>query len=315
MSVTAQSVGAGQFRHEALLYAGHDDFVRSTARFIRDGVEEGEPTLVVVARPKLESLRDELGGDADGVVFADMADVGANPGRIIPAWQDFVDAHPSSARLRGIGEPVWAERDPVTLLECQRHETLLNVAFAGGRPWWLLCPYDTAALAGEVIAEAQRSHPLVSQSGLARTSPTFGGVHAFSTLDAPLDPAPQTARSLGFAIGSLRPLRTLAAAEAARAGLLSSRIAALVLAVNEVATNSLGHAGGGGKLRVWRGARSIVCEVTDSGRLDQPLVDRRRPGANPNDSRGLWLANQVCDLVQLRSSAAGTTVRLHMTAA
>ena len=96
---------------------------------------------------KLDSLRDELGDAAAGVVFADMADVGANPGRIIPVWQDFVDAHPAAQRLRGVGEPVWAERDPATLLECQRHETLLNVAFASGRPWWLVCPYDTASWA------------------------------------------------------------------------------------------------------------------------------------------------------------------------
>ena len=27
--------------------------------------------------------------------------------------------------------------------------------------------------------------------------------------------------------------------------------------------------------------------------------------------RGLWIANQLCDLVQVRSGAAGTTVRLH----
>ena len=28
--------------------------------------------------------------------------------------------------------------------------------------------------------------------------------------------------------------------------------------------------------------------------------------------RGLWLANQLCNLVQIRSSPEGTTVRLHM---
>ena len=27
--------------------------------------------------------------------------------------------------------------------------------------------------------------------------------------------------------------------------------------------------------------------------------------------RGVWLANQLCDLVQIRSGAAGTVVRLH----
>jgi anti-sigma regulatory factor (Ser/Thr protein kinase) len=244
-----------------------------------------------------------------------MADVGANPGRIIPAWQDFVDAHQGSPRLRGIGEPVWAEREPDALLECQRHERLLNLAFDDSRAWWLLCPYDTTTLSSEVLEEAERSHPFVTESGLARNSASFGGVHEYSTLDAPLDPAPEEARSVAFGWSSLRQLRSLTSAEAARAGLKSSRIADLTLAVNEVATNSLNHGGGGGRLRVWRRSRSVVCEVSDAGRLDRALVDRRRPGTDPRDSRGLWLANQLCDLVQLRSTPAGTTVRLHMQAA
>ncbi len=315
MDTATQPSPAGTFRHEALLYAGHDDFVRSTAGFIRDGLSAGEPTLVVVALAKIESLRDELGDATAGAVFADMADVGANPGRIIPAWQDFVDAHPDATRLRGVGEPVWAEREPVALLECQRHEQLLNVAFAGGRPWWLLCPYDTTTLAADVLAEAERSHPFVSESGLVRDSASFGGVDAAGTLDAPLEPAPADARAVAFGWASLQQVRALTSAEAARAGLLSSRIADLLLAVNEVATNSLNHGGGGGRLRVWRPSRAVVCEVSDIGRLHHPLVDRRRPGIDPRDSRGLWLANQLCDLVQLRSSGSGTTVRLYMQAA
>jgi anti-sigma regulatory factor (Ser/Thr protein kinase) len=304
------------FRHEALLYTGHDDFVRSTAPFIRDGIAAGEPTLVVVARAKIDSLRGELGAHMPStLVFADMADVGANPGRIIPAWQDFVDAYAGSDRLRGIGEPVWAEREPATLLECQRHETLLNLAFAGGRPWWLLCPYDTLTLPAEVLAEAERSHPFVTEGGSPRRSETYGGVQAFSSLDAPLDQPPPQTRGLVFTWGTLGALRAMTSAHAARSGMLSRRIADLTLAVNEVATNSLSHGGGAGRLRVWRSARSVVCEVSDTGRLDRPLVDRSRPGTDPQDGRGLWLANQLCDLVQLRSSAAGTTIRLHMQAA
>ncbi len=312
METATHTAPAGAFRHEALLYAGHDDFIAAASAFIREGIDAGEPTLVVVARAKIDALRDELGDGAASVLFGDMADVGANPGRIIPAWQDFVDTHHGAPRLRGIGEPVWAERDPTALLECQRHEALINLAFDDGREWWLLCPYDTATLPTDVLAEAERSHPFVSESGLARSSVSFGGVHSYSTLDAPLDPAPADARALRFGPGSLRALRSLTSTEAARAGLLSARIADLVLAVNEVATNSLRHGGGRGGLRVWRRGGAVVCEVTDAGRLEHALVDRRRPGREAGDSRGLWLANQLCDLVQMRSSQAGTTVRLHM---
>src|SRR4051794_4648204 len=83
----------GPFRHEALLYAGDDEFVERVAAFVREGVETGEPSLVVVAAPKIERLREELGADAEAVWFADMQEVGSNPARIIPAWQRFVSSY------------------------------------------------------------------------------------------------------------------------------------------------------------------------------------------------------------------------------
>lgn len=305
--------GEGRFRHEALLYAGHDEFLRATASFIRDGVEAGEPTLVVVARSKIDDLHAVLGDAAAQVMFADMAGVGANPARIIPAWREFVDVHAGPGRrLRGIGEPVWAERDAITLLECQRHETLLNAAFDEGPAWWLLCPYDTSTLSAAVLAEAERSHPYVSREGVGARSATFESAGQAATLDAPLSPPSAGARAITFGWKSLRAVRALTSAEAARAGLLSARISDLVMAVNEVATNSLHHGGGTGRLRVWRERNGVVCEVSDAGQLRAPLADRRRPGADLADSRGLWLANQLCDLVQMRSSQAGTVVRLHI---
>src|SRR5919205_298096 len=99
------------FRHEALFYAGRDDFVRRTAEFLRDGVEAGEPALVVVGAAKIALLREELGDAAGSVQFADMAEVGANPARITPAWRDFVTRQaPTGRHLRGVGEPIWPER-------------------------------------------------------------------------------------------------------------------------------------------------------------------------------------------------------------
>ena len=80
---------------------------------------------------------------------------GANPACIIPAWREFVDEHAAASRaLRGIGEPIWPDRTSAELVECQRHESLLNLAFAGTRSFHLLCPYDTEALDAAVIEEA-----------------------------------------------------------------------------------------------------------------------------------------------------------------
>jgi anti-sigma regulatory factor (Ser/Thr protein kinase) len=301
------------FRHEALLYAGEADFLLGTTAFIRRGLEQDEAVLVVESTPKIAALRRELGEDASFVHFADMAQVGANPARIIPAWRDFVTEHGSHGKgMRGIGEPIWAGRTPDELVECQRHESLLNLAFAGGTPWQLLCPYDITALPAQVIDEARRSHAYVTERHVELPSPQYRGHdESAAMLDAPLRPAPPDAAGMPFRNGDLARVRALASRHAAEAGLGDSRIRDFVSAVNEVATNSLRHGGGAGTFFVWEDDGGLACEVRDRGRYDKPLADRERP-AGTTASRGLWLANHLCDLVQIRSYPTGTVVRLLM---
>ena len=43
-------------------------------------------------------FRSDLGPQEASVRYADMAEVGANPARIIPAWRDFVDECQASGR-------------------------------------------------------------------------------------------------------------------------------------------------------------------------------------------------------------------------
>jgi anti-sigma regulatory factor (Ser/Thr protein kinase) len=87
-----------------------------------------------------------------------------------------------------------------------------------------------------------------------------------------------------------------------------------VLAVNELAANSVRHGGGNGVLRLWREDGSLVCEIKDRGIADDPLVGRRQPPPDQDGGWGVWLAHQVCDLVQFRSRQGGTVVRVHMRA-
>lgn len=302
------------FRHEALLYAGTDDFMAGTVPFLRAGVAAGQPALVVVDQTKIRLLRSALGDDADRVRFADMAEVGHNPARIIPAWQRFLDDHATKDRgARGVGEPIWAARNPAELVECQRHEALLNVAFDGGSAWWLLCPYDTETLGTPVIEEARRSHPFVVDHGHRHRSSRFSSDETHGSHLA--DPLPEPTRlldELTFGPSRLGPLRAVVTAHAARFGLDRDRTGDLALAVHEVATNSLLHGGGLGSFRLWREAGSLVCEISDRGQIPDPLAGRREPTHDTSTGRGLWLANQLCDLVQIRSFPTGSVVRLHM---
>jgi anti-sigma regulatory factor (Ser/Thr protein kinase) len=303
------------FRHEALLYAGEAEFVESTSSFIREGLSNDEPTLVVVTARKIDLLREKLGHDAQSVLFADMNNVGLNPARIIPAWRDFVVEYGAGGRrLRGIGEPIWKGRGPAELVESQRHEALLNVAFAGGQAWYLLCPYDTESLEPEVVEEAFRSHPFTSYSnnGKAESSQYVGLEVESGPFDAVLPEPLGEPPEYTFQMGPMGGLRRLVARHALDAGLSSIKTSDLVLAVTEVAGNSLKHGGGDGALRIWQDPATLYCEIRDNGYITHPLVGRERPAVDTDGGRGLWLVNQLCDLVQVRTNSSGTVVRLHM---
>jgi hypothetical protein len=99
------------------------------------------------------------------VDFLDMAEIGANPSRIIAVWAAAVDEHVGSGRgLRGVGEPAWHGRRAVELVECQLHELLLNEAFDTGPAWRLTCPYDEELLPRAVCRGALRAHPVRATS-------------------------------------------------------------------------------------------------------------------------------------------------------
>jgi anti-sigma regulatory factor (Ser/Thr protein kinase) len=307
--------GSGQvFRHEALLYSGEQQFLAGVVPFIRDALAAGDPVVVAVDTDKIRLLAAELAGDAGRVHFADMREVGANPARLIPAWREFVEANAApGTRIWGVGEPIWAGRSDAELVECQRHESLLNLAFADAGPLSFLCPYDTGGLEAGVIAEAHRSHPSVVRRGTLRRSESFRGTEAAAApFSDPLPEPPGPVRVCRFAAGDLADVRRLVARHARAAGLSAPRCDDLVLAVNEVASNSVRHAGGRGTLRIWSERDVLVCEVRDGGRLDDPLAGRRRPDFGGVGGHGLWITNQLCDLVQLRSLADGTAVRMHM---
>ena len=273
---------------------------------------------MAVPGPRLSALRDAL-GDALGdvgrqVTFADMARIGANPAHIIPVWRDFLDRHGRGTQpVRGIGEPIWAGRGADELVECQRHESLLNVAFAGSGNWRLLCPYDTTALDPSVVDEARRTHPIVSQAGTRHTNDDCQDLDAMGRpFDAPLPPPPATADSVDFVAITLPSVRRFVARLATGAGLHPPRLDDLTLSVHEIAANSVRHGGGSGVVRGWADGERVVFEVADRGRVVDPLAGRTKPGIEGVHGRGLWMAHQLCDLVQLRTFEEGTVVRLHM---
>lgn len=134
------------------------------------------------------------------------------------------------------------------------------------------------------------------------------GLHPFAEkLRSPHGPVLE----LAFDGDALAELRHTIAAWATANGLGAERTDELVLAVDELASNSIRHGGGAGTLRWWREDEALLCEVRDEGWIPARLAGHVRPGTDARCGRGLWLVNQLCDLVQIRSAPAGSAVRVH----
>jgi len=300
------------FSHEAMLYRGPADRVEQLTAFIGEGLSLDETPCVVVDPDTIEGLHDSLGSDARRVRFADMRREGRNPGRLISVWTDLVrELMTNGGRIRGVGEPVWASRSPEELLECSRHESLLNLAFADGPAWRLACPYDVSGLAPALVTEARHNHPTVTVAGSSDPSAGYRSPgDAPAQLTDALPPAPPSATSWKLSVASLAQVRRGVVGLGATAG-PAMRVDDLALAMDEIASNSIKHASGG-VARVWSTETALMGEVEDGGTISDPLAGRRRPPPGATSGFGLWLAHQLCDLVQVRSTPTGTIVRVRV---
>jgi anti-sigma regulatory factor (Ser/Thr protein kinase) len=305
------AVPAGAFEHEVLFYRDDEGFLAGLLPFITDGLDADEAVVVAEPRPRMELLRDALGDDAAAVTFLDMAEIGANPARIIGVWADALEKHTAAGQqLRGIGEPAFHGRRQLEFVECQLHEQLLNHAFDGGPGWRLLCPYDEVKLPRAVVRAALHTHPIrttVTDRLPSEDYARHGHVEAFA---AQL-PKPSDAVLRGiYGPRDVPATRRTVAQYARRVGLSEEQVEVLELAASELATNSIRHGGGSGTVAMWLEPDAVVIEFTDAGHLADPLTGRLTPPVEAPGGRGLYLVNQLCDLVQVRSSPRGTTVRV-----
>jgi anti-sigma regulatory factor (Ser/Thr protein kinase) len=111
---------------------------------------------------------------------------------------------------------------------------------------------------------------------------------------------------------NLSEVRALAEQHARMAGLPDDRVADFVIAVGEVAANTVRHARSQGSMEIWRHGDEILCEIRDAGVITNPLAGRKPPPPDAGGGHGLWIVYQVCDHVDLRSDENGTVIRLHM---
>ncbi|MEU4797581.1 sensor histidine kinase [Streptomyces sp. NPDC023327] len=300
------------FRHELYPYRGEAQFLTGTLGFIHEALEAEEAVVVAVPPARASLLRDEL-ADEPAVTFVDTTTAGPNPGRLVAAWTAWMSERGEGDRpVRGIGETAWRQaRNAAHLSEMRYHEWLLNRAFAQSPAWSMLCPYDAADGDQDALRSLSRCHPLIRRDDQHVRNEQYltADEYPFEALPDPCDPF----QELSYTHGDLAIIRSKVSQCASDAGIPDDRLPKLAVAVTEIATNSIRHGGGRGTLRTWVQDSTFLSEFRDAGYISDVMAGRTRPDANQIGGRGLWLAHQLCDLVEIRSTPdQGTTIRLHM---
>lgn len=297
------------FVHMFYPYAGEQQYLSGTLAYIEHARRAGGAVVVAAPEGRRAVLGAHFGAD-DGVMFVDTTALGRNPGRLIPAWQDWIGELAGAGAVHGINESVWSAHSSAQQGELRYQEWLLNLAFARAPAWSLMCPVDTTGQHGDAIAALARCHPLVwNGTGYTPSSDYAADAYAFDRMPEPVEPYEQ----MTYSVEDLHAVREKTTRWALANRLPIARTRELTLAVSEVATNSIRYGGGSGTLRLWAQGVALACELRDSGVITDPLAGRVRPSQTQLGGRGLWFVNQLCDLVEIRSEPGeGTCVRLWM---
>lgn len=296
--------------HRALLYRNAEQLDRVLREFVATAAADDEPVLVALPSANLDLLRDTLGAAAREVRFEDMTAVSQNPNCLLDLYDGWIRDH--AGRGHVIGESIWPGRSYAETVECLRHEALVNHAFQSVSATFL-CPFDAERLDADALIGAELTHPgLIDGDGTVRPSESYAEpLEIAQGLRWPQEPPVEPVSEHRF-VGDLHALRASVADDPITRTLLAERRADLVFATHEAATNAIKHGDGRCTTRLWRGVHGVVSEVSTASTIPDALAGRRRPARHALSGRGLWLINQVCDLVELRSGGDGTTLRMHV---
>ena len=105
----------------------------------------------------------------------------------------------------------------------------------------------------------------------------------------------------GFDAATLHRLRDRVASCAVAAGMATSRVADIVLAVHELAANAVRHGAGAGRLVMHAvPGGTLICRVSDSGPALETWPVRQ--------GHGLWIARETADRMTVSSGPDGSRV-------
>ncbi|QJY45780.1 ATP-binding protein [Pseudonocardia broussonetiae] len=293
---------AGIVDHLAVPYARPEQLADRLEPVLDTALAAGDPVLAVLDGPERDALRTRLGTAARRVEFAAPADVHAVPAFTVAVRWARLARGLASGRVLVVGQHLDLPGSPDA--HWPRLDMAVDVAIAG-LPITVLCP------CGESDPTLDTTHPLVLTATGRRTGAGYRAPLE-AVVGYPPPPPPDlgpSAVDLPFGLDDLSAVRRRTAEAGAAAGLAPDRVADFVLAVNELATNSVEHGAGAGRLRVWTAPGLLTVEVADHGRMDVPFPGLVPPSPTGQRGRGLWLASELSDVLEVWSDPTGTVIR------
>jgi anti-sigma regulatory factor (Ser/Thr protein kinase) len=304
-------------RHRALLAGSARELDDGAAAFVAEGIEAGPALLLAMDDDRRDRLRARVGAAVDAAAVLEPDRLYSSPAWALARLRREIEGRTAGGEpLRIVAAPNWFDRPLAERDAWMSGDAVANVAFtsSAAAPVDLLCAYDTSAAPPDVVTAVRRTHPELLEAGRTHRSEAYTDPALYCTRhrDQPLPPLPEPVEEHRFEAATLAVLRRAVEAAATGAGVDPRRVPEVALVVNEVATNSIRHAGGNGTARLAVTPDNLVCEVVDSGVITAPFAGLLPPPRAGDGGYGLWLVHQLCDLVQIRSGPAGSVVRMHV---
>ena len=292
--------------HEAFVFGADHELVDRVVPFVLEGLSRGEPVLVVAGERVRSLLAGELGPDLGRLAAFTAAETWWRGGhRTLQAYdRDLRALQAVAPTWRLAAEPTWLAREDGR--EWSRFEAVANRCYAA-LPYYSLCLHDRQRLPASVLDAVARTHPLTWGGSAPVPEPAYEVPEQFLRSVHPAWVQRPARASVAVVTTAREARRTVSAAAL---GWWPARVGDVVQAAHELVVNAL-RVAAYAEVSSWTDGDTLVVEVADPGPgLPDETLGYVPPPGGPDGARGMWLAWSLADDAAVRSSPAGTAIRL-----
>lgn len=299
-------------RHTIVVASSGEDLVEQVLPILQSVVARDEPLSVNLAPSRLEALQEQMGSSSARVSWTDTTSWMPHPVRRLRALEELAvtGRERGAARHWFVGEFPFPDDRPDLALEWERFDALLSDVLADG-PVRMICVYDASVVPKDVVERAHSSHPQVGVRPVADNPALEPVEHLLQCWSPDSLPVPGHAVRID---GEVRPATARALLrEGPAAALDPERHEELTIVVSELVTNAWRAGATSVGVACWHEGGELVMQVDDDGPgLNDPFAGYHLPSLDADNGRGLWIARQLADVVQIAPRRPGTSVRVRL---